>query len=165
VLVFILSSRRGTAAWGHPILGIFDSWGNVNVPLQVMKRIARNPSSEVTVTFGPNWFSRREIINENTFDAVFGGREFWTPAAREVRPDERWRTWLATCRSALRRADFKSQLQFKVVPRTGQPLYLVYGTNHEKGVEVMKEAMWDVDGSEGMAFEDPRTRGAAPRAS
>jgi hypothetical protein len=49
---------------------------------------------------------------------------------------------------------------FQVVPGTGQPLYLVYGTGHEKGVEGMKEAMWDVDGSDGMSFRDPRTRGA-----
>ncbi|KND31453.1 hypothetical protein IQ64_40625, partial [Streptomyces stelliscabiei] len=40
-------------AWGHPILGIFDSWGSVNVPLHVMSRIARNRSSEVITTFGP----------------------------------------------------------------------------------------------------------------
>ena len=48
------------SAWGAPILAIFDSWGSVNVPLEVMQRIARNSSSEVIVTFGPNWFSRRE---------------------------------------------------------------------------------------------------------
>ncbi len=30
-------------AWGHAVLGIFDSWGNVAVPLTVMERIARNP--------------------------------------------------------------------------------------------------------------------------
>jgi hypothetical protein len=57
-------------------------------------------------------------------------------------------------------AGFKYQLQFQVVPRTGQPLYLVFGTGHEKGVQVMKDAMWDVDGSQGMHFRDPRTRGA-----
>jgi hypothetical protein len=39
-------------------------------------------------------------------------------------------------------------------------LYLVYGTGHEKGVEVMKAAMRDVDGNDGMSFKDPRTRGA-----
>lgn len=31
------------AAWGQPILGIFDSWGNVNVPLTLVRRIAHNP--------------------------------------------------------------------------------------------------------------------------
>ena len=43
-----------------------------------------------------------------------------------------------------------------------QPLYLVYGTGHQKGVEVMKDAMWEVDGNDGMGFADPRTRGAPP---
>jgi three-Cys-motif partner protein len=157
-----IPALTSSSAWGSPILGVFDSWGSVNVPLEVIQRIAQNQSSEVIVTFGPNWFSRREKLNEQQFDAVFGVREYWTPAEREVRPDEKWRAWLAAYRDALRRAGFKYQLQFKVVPRTGLPLYLVYGTNHDKGVEVMKEAMWSVDGEEGMGFEDPRTRGAVP---
>src|SRR5262249_26679011 len=44
--------------------------------------------------------------------------------------------------------------------RTRQPLYLVYGTNHPKGLQVMKDAMWKVDGHDGIGFADPRTRGA-----
>jgi three-Cys-motif partner protein len=142
-------------AWGNPILAIFDSWGNVNVPLRLMQRIAVNPSSEVIVTFGPNWFSRRERLDPEQLDLVFGAREFWTPANAEVRTDKRWRAWLATYRDALGRAGFRYQLQFKIVPRTGQPLYLVYGTGHPKGVEVMKDAMWKVDGVDGMGFADP----------
>jgi three-Cys-motif partner protein len=153
-----LLSKSG--AWGHPILGIFDSWGNVNVPLGLMRRIAHNPASEVIVTFGPNWFSRREELEADQLDMVFGGRRFWEPADRELRSDERWRVWLATYRDALRRAGFRFVLQFEIVPGTGQPLYLVYGTNHPKGVLVMKDAMWDVDDNEGMGFRDPRTRGA-----
>lgn len=148
------------SAWGHPILGIFDSWGNVNVPLPLVRRIARNPSSELITTFGPNWFSRREDLNPDQLDAVFGGRQYWTPADRESRTDERWRAWLSTYRDALRRAGCRHRLQFEVTPKSGLPLYLVYGTGAEKGVEVMKDAMWNVDGTDGMAFRDPRTRGA-----
>ncbi len=151
-----------TGAWGHPILGVFDSWGNVNVPWTLIRRLGHNPSSEVIVTFGPNWFSRREGLEQERLDSIFGGRQHWQPADRELPPDEKWRVWLATYRDALRRAGFKYQLQFQIVPRTGQPLYLVYGTGHEKGVEVMKDAMWLVDGTDGMGFRDPRTRGAAP---
>ncbi|GLZ06319.1 hypothetical protein Acsp03_37850 [Actinomadura sp. NBRC 104412] len=147
-------------AWGHPVLAIFDSWGNVNVPLTVMAQIARNRSSEVITTFGPNWFSRRAEENPEALDMVFGGREYWQAAEREGRPDERWRAWLSTYRDALGRAGFAHRLQFQVVPRTGQPLYLVYGTNHQAGVEAMKDAMWEVDGNDGMSFKDPRTRGA-----
>ncbi|MFG2716201.1 three-Cys-motif partner protein TcmP [Streptomyces goshikiensis] len=147
-------------AWGHPILGIFDSWGSVNVPLEVMSRIARNKSSEVITTFGPNWFSRREELNADILDTVFGGRSFWTRAADELRPDERWRVWLQTFRDALRRAGFGYQLQFELVPGTGLPLYLVFGTGSPKGLEAMKDAMWKVDDHDGESFRDPRTRGA-----
>lgn len=149
-----------TKAWGHPILAIFDSWGNVNVPLSLIGQLAKNPSSEVITTFGPNWFSRREEIDQDVLDSVFGGRQYWKAADRESRPDERWRAWLSTYRDALGRAGFGYRLQFQVVPKTGQPLYLVYGTGNEKGVQVMKDAMWEVDGNDGMSFRDPRTRGA-----
>lgn len=147
-------------AWGNPVLAIFDSWGNVNVPLPLLSKIAGNRASEAIVTFGPNWFSRREDLDSDQLDAVFGGREFWQKADRDSTPDERWREWLATYRDALQRAGFEYQLQFEVVPRTGQPLYLVHGTKHVKGVQVMKDAMWKVDGEGGMKFRDPRTRGA-----
>jgi three-Cys-motif partner protein len=146
-------------AWGHPILAVFDSWGNVNVPLHTLRRFATNRASEVIVTFGPNWFNRREDLNTDILDGVFGGRAYWEHANREVRPEERWRTWLAAYRGALRRIGFRYVLHFEVRPGSGLPLYLVYGTGHEKGVEVMKEAMWDVDGNDGMSFRDPRTRG------
>jgi len=149
-----------SGAWGYPILAIFDSWGNVNVPLSLIRKIGHNPSSEVIVTFAPNWFSRRHELEPEQLNVVFGGRQYWEPADRELRPDERWRVWLATYRDALRRAGFRFQLQFEIMPRTGQPLYLVYGTNHPKGVQVMKDAMWDVDGNDGLGFRDPRTRGA-----
>jgi hypothetical protein len=92
---------------------------------------------------------------------VFGGRQFWQSANRESRPEERWRAWLETYRQFLARARLPYQLNFEVVPRTRQPLYLVFGTTSEKGVEVMKDAMWKVDGQDGMSFRDPRTRGAA----
>lgn len=149
-----------TGAWRHPILAVFDSWGNVNVPLRLIARLARNPASEVIVTFGPNWFSRRERLEPARLDEVFGGRQYWEPADREHRPEERWRAWLATYRQALLRAGFRYPLHFKIVPATGQPLYLVYGTGHDKGVAVMKDAMWDVDGNDGLGFQDPRTRNA-----
>lgn len=149
-------------AWGQPILGVFDSWGSVNVPLGLMRRIARNRASEVITTFGPNWFSRREDLNPGILDAVFGGRRFWAHAAEVEDSDEKWRIWLEIYRDALDRAGFGFRLQFQVVPRTGLPLYLVYGTGHQKGVEAMKEAMWTVDKSDGMSFKDPRCRSAVP---
>lgn len=143
-------------AWGNPILAIFDSWGNVNVPLDVMAKIAHNTSSEVIVTFGPNWFNRRHTLDPDVLDTVFGGRRYWQPADATVTPSDRWRAWLETYQQALRRAGFRFTLQFEVVPETGLPLYLVYGTGARAGLDAMKAAMWSVDGNDGLSFRDPR---------
>lgn len=147
-------------AWNQPILAIFDSWGNVGVPLSVPEQIAHNRSSEVITTFGPNWFSRREHEDPESLDEVFGGRDYWQQADRATRSEDRWRVWLETYQHALQRAGFTHRLKFSVVPHSGQPLYLVYGTRHIRGVEAMKDAMWNVDDTDGMQFRDPRTRGA-----
>jgi hypothetical protein len=89
------------------------------------------------------------------------GCQHWPPADQEGGPDERWRAWLATYQEGLRRAGFRYQLQFRIVPRTSQPLYLLYGTGDEKGgVGVMKDAMWEAEGNDGIGFQDPRTQGA-----
>ena len=40
------------------------------------------------MTFGPNWFNRREQMEPDHLDLVFGGRANWEPADRE-RPNGR----------------------------------------------------------------------------
>jgi three-Cys-motif partner protein len=146
-----------TGAWGNPILAIFDSWGNVGVPWGHVQAIASNPSSEVIVTFGPNWFSRRESEEPQRLDEVFGGPQHWAASDTSLLPRHRWRGWLETYRTAILRAGFAYCLPFQVVPRTGQPLDLVFGTSHPRAVEAFKDAMWNVDKSDGMRFSDPRT--------
>lgn len=147
-------------AWGSPVLAVFDSWGNVGVPWQQLQTIAANPQSEVIVTFGPNWFSRREGEEPHSLDQVFGGPEHWSPSDKASDPTERWRAWLETYRRAVLRAGFKFCIPFQVLPKTGQPLNLVFGTGHDRAVSAFKDAMWKVDSSDGMQFLDPRTNAA-----
>jgi three-Cys-motif partner protein len=149
-----------TGAWGSPILAIFDSWGNVAVPWSHIRSIAANPSSETVVTFGPNWFSRREYQEPERLDLIFGGPDYWQLSDDSLSSTERWREWLETYRDAMLRAGHDFALTFEVMPRTGQPLYLVFGTGHPLGVEAFKDAMWKVDTSDGMRFNDPRTTAA-----
>ena len=149
-------------AWGKgaPILAVFDSWGSVRVPLTTIARIASNPSSETIVTFGPNWFTRRENLDPDKLDLVFGGRDRWNPSNRDVRPSKRWQDWLQTYKAATKSAGHDYALNFEVMPASGHPLYLVFGTGHPYGVEVFKDAMWSVDRHDGMRFNDPRTNAA-----
>ena len=146
-----------TGAWGSPILAIYDSWGNVGVPWDHLKAIATNRASEVIVTFGPNWFSRRESEEPGKLNEVFGGSQYWSASEESLQPSDRWQYWLQTYRKAMLRAGFRYCLPFQVVPHTGQPLDLVFGTGHPRAVEAFKEAMWSVDSSDGMRFSDPRT--------
>jgi three-Cys-motif partner protein len=150
-----LLSQSG--AWGSPVLTVFDSWGNVSVPWNHVRAIAENPSSEIVVTFGPNWFSRRESEEPENLDEVFGGPQHWSASDSKLQASDRWRFWLETYRAAVLRAGFAYCLPFQVVPRTGQPLDLVFGTSHHRAVEAFKDAMWNVDRSDGMRFSDPRT--------
>lgn len=143
-------------AWGQPILAIIDSWSNVGVPLSAIERIANNIASETIVTFGPTWFSRREDQDPEKLDAIFGGGQYWSLTPEEWSPERRREYWLETYRRALVRAGHTFPLGFQVVPATGQPLHLIFGTGSPKGVAEFKAAMWRVDRSDGMKFYDPR---------
>jgi len=156
-LMPLLNAHR---AWGSPILAVFDSWGNVSVPWTDMRRIALNPSSEIVVTFGPNWFSRFEGPKPDDLDAVFGGREFWSRSDPDATANERWENWLLDYKNAVIRAGFTYPLAFEALAKTGIPLYMVFGTRHPSGVKAFKRAKWVVDGDEGMRFSDPRTTAA-----
>lgn len=90
-------------------------------------------------------------------DLAFGGRQYREPSDDGLSSAGRWREWLETYRAALYRAGHDYALTFETMPKTGQPLYLVYGTGNSRGVEAFMGAMWKVDTSDGMRFNDPRT--------
>ena len=66
-------------------------------------------------------------------DLIFGGPNYWHPSNDDLTSVDRWREWLETYRDAMLRAGHRYALTFEVMPRTGQPLYLVFGTDHHKG--------------------------------
>jgi three-Cys-motif partner protein len=143
-------------AWGQPILAILDSWGNPRVPFRLLQRIAANPSSEVIVTFKPQYFVRFVTDLGEAADEVFGGNPEWRQVKDAGDGPAKRRHILDCYRRTLKAAGFRFLLDFELVDRRGDPLYLVFGTGHHKGVEVMKDALWQVDQSFGIGFRDPR---------
>ena len=143
-------------AWGQPIFAVFDSWGSVAVPLDVVRRIASNKAGEVLVTLGPRYFVQfGTSVPDDSVDATFGGDQTWR--AVDGLPAEQKRSFIAeTYRAALRRAGFKFLLSFDLVDPRGQELYLLFGTNNERGLEKMKDAMWNADPSTGVRYRDPK---------
>jgi three-Cys-motif partner protein len=143
-------------SWGQPILAVLDSWGNAPVSYALLQRLATNPATEVIVTFGPQHFVRFVSQLGGKADDVFGGDHAW----REVQhlPDGATkRQHLISCyRQTLKTAGFKHLLDFELIDRRGEVLYLVFGTNHPRGVEKMKDTLWEVDPVNGVGFRDPR---------
>ena len=142
-------------AWGQPIFANLDSWGNAPVPYALLQRLATNVSSEVIVTLFPQHFVRFVSERGEASDEVFGGDPTWRTVAG-LEPHAKSRHILTCYRNALRTAGFPYLLDFELVPRHGQPLYLVFGTGHRKGVQKMKDSLWEVDRVQGVGFRDPR---------
>lgn len=142
-------------AWGQPIFANLDSWGNAPVPYRLLKRLASNVSSEVIVTLLPQHFVRFVSQMGKAGDEVFGGDPTWRDVTG-MAPQAKSRHILTCYRQALKAAGFRYLLDFELIPPNGQPLYLVFGTNHPLGVGKMKDSLWEVDRAEGVGFRDPR---------
>lgn len=142
-------------AWGKPIFANLDSWGNAPVPFALLERIAANVSSEVIVTLQPQHFIRFVTNLGESADEVFGGDPAWR-AIRGMSPEVKSRHILTCYRQALKAAGFPYLLDFELVDTRGQVLYLVFGTGHERGVQKMKQSLWEVDRVQGVGFRDPR---------
>lgn len=141
-------------AWKRPILAVLDTWGSA-VSFDLVKRIAENPSSEVIITMKPQFFARFASSDEVTHgDKVFGDRDWRAVADQAPSDKERW--LLRRYRECIKAAGFSHVLDFELVDVRGESLFLVFGTGHDRGLQKMKEAMWEVDAIAGIGYRDPR---------
>ena len=146
--------RDETDAWGHPMLVVLDTFGGA-VSARLLHRIAANIASEVIVTIQPQHFSRfAEAEGVTNGDEVFGN-ETWRLAAQQS-SSEKARWLLEHYRQTVHEAGFAHVLDFELIDDRGQSLYLVLGTSHERGLQKMKEVLWEVDDAAGVGYRDPR---------
>jgi three-Cys-motif partner protein len=141
-------------AWGRPMLVVLDTWGGA-VWLDLVSKVATNSNSEVLITIQPQYFSRfAGVDNLDHGDKVFGSKA-WR-AVRDQPADKKARWLLQHYRETIRAAGFEFVLDFELVDENGHALFLVFGTTHRRGLEKMKEAMWEVDDVAGSGYRDPR---------
>jgi three-Cys-motif partner protein len=141
-------------SWNRPILAVLDTWGS-GVSFDLIRRIADNPSSEVLITIQPQFFTRfAEAKNVTYGDRVFGSTQWRQVAAQ---PSQDKAAWLIEhYRDTVKDAGFRYVLDFELVDADSRRLYLVFGTGKTKGLQKMKEAMWEVDPALGSGYRDPR---------
>jgi three-Cys-motif partner protein len=150
----LLPTLEDLGLCARPLFVNLDGWG-VDTPYEVIARIGASKRPEVMITFNSQWLTR---FAEKQ-DAEAGDRVFGDDAWREVveQPTEKKKRWLVDLyRARLAECGFTHQLTFELDDEGGQPLFLVFGTSSEAGVEKMKDAMWRIDASSGSRFKDPR---------
>lgn len=139
------------------MLVVLDTWGG-SVPIGLIRRIATNVSSEVIVTIQPQYFTRFAGSSDVAHgDRVFGGVG-WRRVT-EQRSSQKARWLLQHYRDTVKSVGFPHVLDFELIDNRGQALYLVFGTTHPRGLQKMKEAMWEVDDVNGVGYRDPRDPG------
>jgi three-Cys-motif partner protein len=152
----LLPCLAAAGARQGPIFAFLDSFGGPDIPLDIARAIATVPSSEVLVTFGTAFLTRFGGVEHHqaSGDQAFGG-----PAWRQVTelPAEAKKPFLVnTYRASLQAAGFRYVISFEMTDDTGSDLHLVFGTSNPRGLEKMKDAMWNVDPVRGVHYRDPR---------
>jgi three-Cys-motif partner protein len=142
-------------AWGHPIFANLDPF-DAGVPYGLVERLGSNPASEAFVTFMSDWlrrFASEEHIADG--DQMFGEKE-WRKVRDLPDPPSKEQFLVGRYRKTLGRAGLDKTSAFKLIDEGGRAFWLIHGTGHIKGIEKMKDAMWDADPVSGFRFRDPR---------
>lgn len=138
-----------------PTLAFIDPFGFKHTPFKTIARLMEQPKCEVLLTFMYEEINRfLSLPNQSeTFDELFGTPE-WRHAISLATPDERQRAihdlYLAQLRTVARYAR-----SFQMINKGNTVDYfLFFATNHLRGLERMKEAMWKVDPAGEFQFSD-----------
>lgn len=150
----MMNALDDAGAWVGPIFANMDGWG-VDTPLELVRRIGGQRSSEVLVTLQDQWFTRFATLEEQTAgDLVFGDAD-WREVSNVPTADKR-SFLISEYTRRLREVGFPFTLTFDLLDEGGHALCLIYGTSSDRGVEKMKEALWSVDPVAGARFRDPK---------
>ncbi|MHC4402364.1 MAG: three-Cys-motif partner protein TcmP [Planctomycetota bacterium] len=156
VLTTILRRHEQKGTRFGPALAFLDQFGFSAASMELVKRILSYPQCEVFLYLdykGMNrWIS--DPTKAASFTRAYGGEE-WRLAVK-VPESQRRDVLLTEYKKALRsRGGTKYVCSFTMFDRHDSPLYwLVFCTNHLRGLEEMKKAMWKVDTTGGFHFSD-----------
>ena len=140
-----------------PTFAFIDPFGWKGVPFRIIQEIMSFPSCEVLVTFMYEEMNRFLGLSnqERNFDEFFGTQD-WCQGIELSEPGKRNRFLHDLYLRQLKQAagaryvrSFEMRNERDVVD-----YYLFHATNHIRGLERMKEAMWKVDESGEFSFSD-----------
>lgn len=139
-----------------PTFAFLDPFGFSGLPFSLVKRLLGYQNCEVLITFMIDSINRF-LTQEEVLDSIF--ELFGTPDARKIadekngdRIDKLRRLYQEQLKKV---AKAKFVRVFQMFDKNNRPIYdLFFATNHPRGHQRMKEAMWSVDPTGGSRFSD-----------
>jgi three-Cys-motif partner protein len=138
-----------------PTFAFLDPFGFSGFPMELVGRMMSYDKCEVLITFMAGFVRRfLDELREPVLNALYATDE-WRKA-RDMKEEERVNFLLKLYERQLKTVGGARYVRsFEMVGPFNQVIYyLVYGTKHWKGLEVMKEAMWKVDPRGTYRFSD-----------
>lgn len=140
-----------------PTFVFVDPFGWTGIPFDIIKRIMANPRCEVLISFmyeHVNRFITHPDQPENV-DSLFG-TDHWRAIENCASPQDRLRFIHDLYRDQLTGdAGIAFVKSFEMIDSGNRTEYfLFHGTNSLRGLELMKDAMWNADPSAGTRFSD-----------
>lgn len=139
-----------------PTFAFIDPFGIKGIPLEIIDRLMAHPSCEVFITFmlGPlqRFVMSPEFEVHN--DALFGCNEWRTAETLSGAERESFLRGLYQ-KQLEKKVGAKYVRYFTMRDRKERTIYdLFFATNHFKGIDLMKDAMWKVDQNGAFSFSD-----------
>lgn len=142
-----------------PTFAFIDPFGWSGVPLKTVRDLLSSDKCEVLFSFMYDSINRFITINDPslalTFNELFGTDINKYNQITKLKGEERKAFLRDLYKTQLERlAGFKFVRYFNLIDsERGKTVYfLMFGTKHPKGLEVMKEAMWSLDPIQGYSF-------------
>lgn len=124
--------------------------------MKLIGRTLKCEKCEVLITFMAGFVRRfNDELREDALNELFDSQE-WKKIREISDPDERMKLIVQLYEAQLKKlGEAKYVKSFGMIGTSNQIIYyLVFATKHLKGLEVMKEAMWNVDPTGSYKFSD-----------
>jgi three-Cys-motif partner protein len=136
----LLPALDQVGAWAGPLFVNLDGWG-VDTPYDIVRRVGASKSSEVMITFGPQFFTRFAALEDLSAGDIVFGEAGWRDVADVGDGPAKKQFLVDRYRARLHDAGFIFTLTFEMLDEGGHGLFLVFGTANRLGLEKMKDAM------------------------
>jgi three-Cys-motif partner protein len=152
----VLNKMDEGGAMLAPTFAFLDPFGFSGLPMKLIGRMMKCEKCEVLVTFMVGFINRFMIEGrEATLNELFATDE-WKKANELEKPEDRIKFLVNLYEKQLKCEGGAQYVRsFAMTNKHNQiSYYLVFGTKHPKGLEVMKDAMWKADKTGSYGFSD-----------